>query len=108
MQVCKFESFSLNQVSFSTAGYAKSASRDWENDLDVPDGFQDIADQLIHGEIGKNFDCILGGGYNDFLPNNPNHPHGFVGHRTDNRDLMREWAFLHPRSFIAHDKVDRK
>lgn len=96
-----------SQKSFSTAAYAKSASNDFENGSGLLNGFAEIAEQLTTGRIGRNFNVILGGGYKDFLPNSTNHPHGLVGHRTDNRDLIREWLLSHQRSVIVHDKVTR-
>ena len=89
----------------SKAAYAKSASRYWENNAQTPAGCTDLALQLVHGEIGKKLDVILGGGFREFLPNNTFDMHGRRGRRTDNRDLIREWMFSHRRGFFAHNRV---
>lgn len=90
------------------AVYAKSASRYWENNAQTPDGCTDLALQLVHGEIGRKLDVILGGGYREFLPNNTVDPLGRRGRRTDNRDLIREWLGTHRRGgFTVHDRVNK-
>lgn len=35
------------------AAYARSADREWENDYLTPEGCDDIAIQLVHGDVGK-------------------------------------------------------
>lgn len=35
------------------AAYATSADREWENDSLSPEGCDDIAKQLVHGDVGK-------------------------------------------------------
>lgn len=65
----------------------------------------DIAVQLLTGEIGKNFDVILGGGHREFIPKIHTDPHGRVGLRNDSRDLVREWMFSHRRPMTVHDRV---
>lgn len=35
------------------AAYAISADREWENDSLSPEGCDDIAKQLVHGDVGK-------------------------------------------------------
>lgn len=52
-----------------------------------------MAQQLVHGDIGKNFNVVLGGGYREFLPANVSDPHGRMGRRTDKKDLISEWYF---------------
>lgn len=64
-----------------------------------------MALQLVHSNIGRKLDVILGGGYREFLPINSNDPLGRRGRRTDNRDLIKEWMFSHRRSFFVHDRV---
>jgi alkaline phosphatase len=77
------------------AAYAKSASRYWEANNGVPEGCDDIALQLIHGDVGSNLDVVMGGGRREFLPNtliNENLERGF---RTDSRNLINEYKKLH-------------
>jgi alkaline phosphatase len=90
------------------AAYAKSASRYWENNEQTPAGCRDIAVQLVHGEIGKRLDVILGGGYREFLPNNRVDPFGRFGNRTDNRDLIAEWRSLHRNAGVVFNRVSRQ
>lgn len=82
----------------SPAGlYAHSAERDWEcnadvlrsncNDADV----DDIAEQLVHSEIGRQLKVIFGGGRSKFYSENTKNPEGHVGKRTDGKDLVQEW-----------------
>jgi len=52
---------------------------------------QDIADQLIHGETGKNFKVILGGGRSVFLDENIRGEEGDPGVRKDGKNLIKEW-----------------
>ncbi|XP_022901311.1 alkaline phosphatase-like [Onthophagus taurus] len=76
----------------SPAGaYAHTANRDWEAYGDGPAACPDIADQLIHGETGKNFDVILGGGRRAFIPNTLTDEEGSKGKRQDGRNLIEEW-----------------
>lgn len=58
----------------SPAGvYAHIAHRDWENDREVNEdcginsGVEDIAYQLINGEIGSKLDFVMGGGKKHFI-----------------------------------------
>merc|ERR1719153_776292 len=47
----------------SPAGtYAHSANRDWENDQGTPPECEDIASQLVHGDVGRGLKVALGGG----------------------------------------------
>jgi alkaline phosphatase len=65
--------------------YSHSSSRYWESNENAPEGCDDIAYQLIHGEIGSKLDAIMGGGRRHFLPNTES------GYRTDNRNLINEY-----------------
>lgn len=71
------------------AAYAQSASRYWESNENTPDGCDDIAHQLIHGETGSRLDVVMGGGRRHFLPNISE-----AGYRSDNRDLIKEYVNL--------------
>jgi alkaline phosphatase len=70
------------------AAYAISASRDWESN--APENCNDIAYQLIHGEIGSKINVILGGGRRQFYPNTTL-INGQFGLRQDNRNLLDEY-----------------
>lgn len=78
----------------SPAGvYAHVADREWENDAVLADdcgagsGLADIAQQLIHGEVGKQLKVIFGGGKREFLDKQ------FFekGKRQDGRNLIEEY-----------------
>lgn len=73
------------------AAYAKAASRHWESNQNTPAECEDIAHQLIHGEIGSRLDVAMGGGMRHFLPNTMIGESGFRGWRTDNRNLVNEF-----------------
>lgn len=81
----------------SAALYAHSADARWENDADVtaagcnPNEVRDIAYQLIHGEVGKRFTVIFGGGRKNFLPNTATDASGARGLRADGKNLIDEW-----------------
>lgn len=86
------------------ASYAHSASRYWESDVGTADGCDDIALQLIHGEIGANLHVVMGGGRRHFLPTDGN-----AGLRTDCRDLISEYKDLQEknghRALVVQNKV---
>ncbi|CRK89152.1 CLUMA_CG002913, isoform A [Clunio marinus] len=92
----------------TAAIYANSPSRYFENDSQTPPGCDDIALQLIHGNIGRNLDVVLGGGYREFLPADKYDPHGRVGVRTDNRDLIKEMLLTTRRSDFVYDRNSLK
>lgn len=76
------------------AAYARSASRSWESN--APSGCQDIAQQMIHGEIGSSIDVILGGGRQHFFPN-ASMIDGRAGSRVDGRNLFEEYRAINTR-----------
>ncbi|EAT45424.1 AAEL003286-PA [Aedes aegypti] len=85
----------------SPAGlYAHTSNRNRENDAEVmkdgcdPETVEDIAKQLVHGEVGKQLKVILGGGRREFLHNDPDPETGESGKRKDNRNLIQEWLDL--------------
>lgn len=79
------------------ASYAKTASRYWESNENTPNECDDIAHQLIHGEIGARLNVIMGGGRRHLLPNTQN------GFRTDNRNLIDEYLEMQQdNKQIAH------
>ncbi|CAD7005714.1 unnamed protein product [Ceratitis capitata] len=78
----------------SPAGvYAHVADREWEDDAALAEdcgadsGLPDIAQQLIHGEVGKQLKVILGGGKREFIDSE------FYkkGRRQDGRNLIEEY-----------------
>ncbi|ODN06286.1 Membrane-bound alkaline phosphatase [Orchesella cincta] len=83
----------------SPAGaYASIADRDWENDRMIrdagenPDRCDDIAEQLVLGEVGKRINVILGGGRRELMPITvrdveSNQP----GRRSDGKNLIQTW-----------------
>uniref|UniRef100_A0A1L8DKL6 Alkaline phosphatase n=1 Tax=Nyssomyia neivai TaxID=330878 RepID=A0A1L8DKL6_9DIPT len=82
----------------SPAGlFAHIAERDWEADANInrsgcnASEIDDIALQLIHGDVGKKFNVILGGGRRQFRDTVTRDEEGSLGQRTDGRDLIEEW-----------------
>ncbi|KAH8365941.1 hypothetical protein KR093_007591 [Drosophila rubida] len=82
----------------SPAGvYAHTADREWENNAVLEEAcgeqaeeLDDIAVQLIHGEVGSKLKVILGGGKRSFYD-----PQFYdKGRRTDGRDLVAEFEAL--------------
>uniref|UniRef100_A0A8D8IF20 Alkaline phosphatase n=1 Tax=Culex pipiens TaxID=7175 RepID=A0A8D8IF20_CULPI len=84
--------------------YASIANRDWEDDsymardeCDITK-YPDIAQQLIHGEVGKRYDVILGGGRRHFVPSGFMDNENVGGSRADGKNLINEWLELHGSS----------
>lgn len=77
--------------------YAHSAERYWECNADVTRSkcddtvVDDIAEQLVHGDIGLQLKVIFGGGRSKFYDQNTNNPQKHKGQRTDGKDLIQEW-----------------
>lgn len=86
----------------SPAGtYAHISDRFWESDRDVrlalqnPDTCDDIAEQLMLRNPGKNIDVILGGGRSKFRRNTDLDPEdGTRGDRTDGVNLINLWKSM--------------
>ena len=78
--------------------FAKSASRNWENDTDLRNqsglGCKDIAAQLIDWPAGDGFEIVLGGGRRNFMTGEQADPEyaDQNGRRGDGRDLVAEWT----------------
>ena len=73
------------------AVYAKTASRDWEDEL--PEGCtaqKDIATQMIDAMTSGMVDIALGGGSRYFVPKDTATPNGGKGHRADGKDLLAD------------------
>lgn len=77
--------------------YAISADREWENDIRVRESscdsnkVDDIAKQLITGNVGRQLRVILGGGRREFRDRMQTDETDVFGTRGDGRDLIREW-----------------
>lgn len=97
------------------ATYAKTVSRDWEDDGEMPEeakaqGCTDIAMQFLAAQerLNKQFgagasngvDVALGGGRRHFLPSSAE-----GGHRKDERNLIDEWQSANPKGSYVSDKV---
>ncbi|XP_030371539.1 membrane-bound alkaline phosphatase [Scaptodrosophila lebanonensis] len=73
--------------------YAHIAERDWENDVEVSSdcgqnsGVQDIAYQLINGEVGSKLKLIMGGGRKHFVDSTLS----AEGKRADGLNLIEEF-----------------
>lgn len=74
------------------AVYARTVSRNWENDSAVPEGCAqlDIAAQLIEQMKAGVIDLAMGGGRRNFLPEDVTDDEGEAGQRTDGRNLIEE------------------
>jgi len=105
------------------ATYAKSPSRNWENDSKIPTSekaCKDIALQLIEFEktLDEKFpqtktngiEVVLGGGRREFLPKdaqfNEEDPSSEKpeGKRSDNRHLINEWQQLYPQGQYVNNR----
>lgn len=93
----------------SPAGlYAHSANRYWENDGDIldrgcdPTVLDDIARQLIHGDLGSKLRVIMGGGRQQFRATEHVDEEGRAGLRRDGRDLIAEWKSLKQNEKAAY------
>jgi alkaline phosphatase len=89
--------------------YAHTANRDWEGNAEVTSGacdhvaVDDIAEQLVHGDIGSRLRVVLGGG-SQFFVNTTTTEHGAGGKRTDGKNLIDEWLAGKPttRQFVRN------
>lgn len=93
----------------SPAGvYAHAANRNWEHNGAIEkDGFdtsvcQDIATQLVHGEVGKHMRVIMGGGRREFLTTHDIDIDGNPGRRTDGKNLIKHWQHHHAHHQSAY------
>lgn len=86
----------------SPAGlYAQIPHRDWESNGEIPAScsvrnFEDIAHQLVHNEVSKKFNVVLGGGRRKFLSTEDTDDEGVKGQRTDGKNLIEEWTYGKP------------
>ena len=77
--------------------FAHIADRDWECNADVKAAkcddkdVDDIAEQLVHGDVGKHLKVIFGGGRYNFIDVSTQDEQGNPGKRTDGKNLINEW-----------------
>ncbi|XP_058980758.1 membrane-bound alkaline phosphatase-like [Musca domestica] len=92
--------------------YAKTASRFWECDADIPQEVQrqgpcmDMAEQLITQVPGRNFDIMMGGGMGKFLPRTMADAHGHPGERLDGKNLLQLWKNIHPGGALVTNREE--
>ncbi len=78
--------------------YCHIAERAWENDQEISQNcsnyaeIPDIAQQLIHGEVGQKLKVVMGGGRYHFRGESMTDEEGQKGRRIDGRDLIKEWV----------------
>ncbi|XP_050698535.1 uncharacterized protein LOC126986426 isoform X2 [Eriocheir sinensis] len=78
--------------------YAHVADREWEDDDEVrrdgedPDTCDDIAEQLVLGQPGKNLKVVMGGGRRNLLPKTVRDVvENKKGYRNDGKNLIEMW-----------------
>lgn len=89
--------------------YAKSASRNWEDDteLESEGDCLDIARQFIEWDHGDGFEIVLGGGRRHMLPateSDPEYPTK-AGRRGDGRNLTKEWTAKSDDHVFVYDQA---
>lgn len=91
--------------------YAHSAHRHWESDSDVKKSncddniVDDIAEQLIFGEVGSRLKVVFGGGRAEFRDQSMRDEQGFPGKRSDKKDLIRLWLKSKDKRHYVWNKV---
>lgn len=79
----------------SPAGiYAHISERDWENNAEIGDTsctVDDIAKQLVRGDLAPKLKVIMGGGRREFRDTTVRDEENVKGKRTDGLDLIEEW-----------------
>lgn len=96
----------------SPAGaYAHTSYRHWENDNQIEaDGCDseyndDVTEQLVHGEVGKQLKVVLGCGSRHFL-DQTFAEHGVNGRRTDGKNLIDDWMQMNSSRFYVNNRED--
>lgn len=88
--------------------YAHIANRDWEDDVEVleskcdPNETDDIAEQLVHGEVGPKLKVVFGCGRREFL-DRKQFPEG---KRNDGKNLIEEWKKDKANPIYVADKKE--
>ncbi|MEE2920175.1 MAG: alkaline phosphatase [Pseudomonadota bacterium] len=91
--------------------FAKSPSRDWEDDANLKDGdagdCKDIARQFIEWPEGDGFEIAMGGGRASFTPTSQTDVEdgNRTGNREDGRDLTAEWSDMSDQHVYLSDKA---
>ena len=91
--------------------FAKSASRNWENDRDLGRqadlGCADIASQLVDWPAGDGFEVAMGGGRRNFMTVDQADPEltDRTGGRNDGRDLTAEWSAKSDKHTVIFDQA---
>ncbi|XP_023294227.2 membrane-bound alkaline phosphatase [Lucilia cuprina] len=86
--------------------YAHTADRDWESNADIEavcgenHGLDDIAQQLIYGEVGSKLKVMMGGGKSAFVDKRL-YANGW---RTDGRNLLEEYQKQSPKYKLVETK----
>lgn len=65
----------------------------------------DIAEQLVHGDIGKRLKVALGGGIRHFI-NATENEHGSRGYRNDGKNLINEWLAVNSNRTFVRNKPE--
>ncbi|KAM7358933.1 alkaline phosphatase 9 [Cochliomyia hominivorax] len=87
--------------------YAHTADRNWESNSDIESacganhGLDDIAQQLIYGEVGSKLKVMMGGGKSAFVDKSL-YANGW---RTDGRNLLEEYQKLSPTNKLVETKA---
>ncbi len=89
--------------------YAKSASRNWEDDSEIEgdEGCADIARQFIEWDHGDGFEVVMGGGRRRMTPVTEadlEYPDQ-QGRRTDGRNLINEWTAKSDEHVFIYDQA---
>ena len=89
------------------SAFAESADRNWESDVQTPEGCTDIARQLVEWSSGDGLEVAMGGGRVNFLPRDVPDPEyeGVNGARQDGRDLTQAWAAKSEAHKVVFDKA---
>lgn len=96
----------------SPAGaYSHVAYRYWEYDYEIvrdgcsSDFNDDIAEQLIHGEVGKKLKVIFGCGSRSFV-NQTDRQHDLPGYRRDGKNLLEDYLQMNPSRLYVKNREE--
>lgn len=83
--------------------FASASYRMFETDLEMAASgcdatkLEDIAEQLVHKDLGKSFRVILGGGRSVMLDSSIIDDEGVPGRRGDGKNLIKDWKTIHDK-----------
>lgn len=89
--------------------YGHVTNRDFENDFEVrsegcnPDEVDDLAEQLIHGDVGKKLKVIFGGGSRNFI-NSTMTENGSKGFRDDGKNLIEDYKSMDSERIFVNNR----